>query len=104
MCREATIYFRIGVFAGIRPSMRISDLARDNSIPFITDKNFVLGKFSWQEGHGAFTYSHSQLNQLYQYILKQEEHHKKMSFREEYVRLLRQFEIEYDERFLFDFM
>jgi len=97
----------IHVFAGIRPSMRISDLARDiknNSSRFINGKKFVLGKFSWQEGYGGFTYSHSQLNQVYQYILKQEEHHKKMSFREEYVQLLRQFEIDYDERFLFDFM
>jgi REP element-mobilizing transposase RayT len=94
------------IFVGLRPSMRISDLARDiknNSSRFINENDFLLGKFSWQAGYGAFTYSHSQVQQVYQYILNQEEHHKTTSFREEYEGLLRQFEIDYDKRFLFDF-
>jgi len=95
----------VHILVGLRPTMRISDLARDiknNSSRFINDNEWVWGKFSWQKGYGAFTYSHSQLNTIYQYIEGQEEHHKRVTFREEYEKLLRQFEIEYDEKFLFD--
>tara|TARA_B100000941_G_scaffold201603_1_gene146629 strand:+ start:23522 stop:23719 length:198 start_codon:yes stop_codon:yes gene_type:complete len=62
------------------------------------------GKFSWQEGYGAFSYSHSQLNNVYQYILNQEEHHKKQTFKEEYLAFLNKYEIPYEERFLFDWL
>ncbi len=95
----------IHAFIGIKPSMRISDLVRDiknNSTNFINDNKFVRGKFSWQEGYGVFSYSHSQINDVYNYIANQEEHHKKKSFREEYLELLKKFEIEYDEKYLFD--
>lgn len=95
----------IHAFIGLKPSMRISDLVRDiknNSTNFINDNKFVRGKFSWQEGYGVFSYSHSQINDVYHYIANQEEHHKKKSFREEYLELLKKFEIEYDEKYLFD--
>ena len=95
----------IHAFIGLKPSMKISDLVRDiknNSTNFINDNRFVRGKFCWQEGYGVFSYSHSQINNVYNYILNQEEHHKKKSFREEYLELLKKFEIEYDEKFLFD--
>jgi REP element-mobilizing transposase RayT len=94
----------IHAFVGLRPSMAISDLVRDiknNSTNFINDKKFVKGKFSWQEGYGAFSYSHSHLNSVYNYIKNQEAHHKKKSFREEYLELLKKFEIEYNEKYLF---
>lgn len=81
----------IHAFIGLKPSMKISDLVRDiknNSSNFINEKKFVRGKFAWQKGYGAFSYSHSHIKKVYQYILNQEEHHKKKSFREEYLELL----------------
>jgi REP element-mobilizing transposase RayT len=95
----------IHAFVGLRPAMAISDLARDiknNSSKFINEKGFVKGKFSWQEGYGAFSYSHSQIGNVYDYILNQEAHHKKKTFKEEYLDLLKKFEIEFDEKYLFD--
>jgi len=68
--------------------MALSDLMRDvknNTTNFINEKKWLPGKFTWQEGYGAFSYSHSQLNNVYQYILNQEEHHKKQTFKEEYL-------------------
>ena len=97
----------IHAFIGLKPSMKISDLVRDiknNSSNFINKKKFVRGKFAWQEGYGAFSYSHSHIKKVYEYILNQEEHHKKKSFREEYLNLLKKFEIEYDEKYLFDWL
>ncbi len=97
----------IHVFVGLKPSMRISDLARDiknNSSNFINDNKFSLKKFSWQEGYGAFSYSHSQIETVYNYILNQEKHHKRKTFREEYFDFLKKFEIEFDEKYLFDWI
>jgi len=97
----------IHLLIGLRPSMAISDLVRDiknNSCNFINDKKFVKGKFSWQEGYGAFSYSHSQLNNVYQYILNQEEHHKKKSFKQEYLEFLDEFGIEHNDKYLFDWI
>ncbi len=95
----------IHAFIGLKPSMAISDLVRDiknNSTNFINDKRFVRGKFSWQEGYGAFSYSHSHIKNVYNYILNQEKHHKKKTFREEYLQFLKKFEIEYNEKYLFE--
>ena len=64
----------------------------------------VKGAFAWQEGFGAFSYSQSHIDNVYQYILNQEEHHRKKSFREEYIEFLEKFEIEYDERYLFEWI
>lgn len=96
----------IHAFVGMRPSMSISDLVRDiknNSSNFINENRFVKGKFSWQESYGAFSYSHSQMGAVYDYILNQEEHHKKKSFKEEYLDLLK-FEVEYNDKYLFDWI
>jgi putative transposase len=95
----------IHAFVGLKPSMAISDLVRDiknNSTNFINKNNFVQGKFSWQEGYGAFSYSHSHIDNVYNYILNQEEHHKKKTFREEYLDFLKKFKIDYDEKYLFN--
>ncbi|MBA4408547.1 MAG: transposase [Bacteroidota bacterium] len=95
----------VHLFVGLKPSKSLSDLIRDvknNSTNFINEQNFVRGKFSWQEGFGSFSYSHSQIEQVYQYILKQEEHHHKMTFKEEYLDFLKKFEVEYDEKYLFE--
>lgn len=97
----------VHVFVGLKPSMNISDLVRDiknNSSKFINEQKFLKGKFSWQEGYGAFSYAHSQIENVYQYILKQEEHHKKKTFKEEYLDFLQKFEIEYNEKYLFEWL
>ena len=97
----------IHAFIGLKPSMAISDLVRDiknNSSNFINDKKFVKGKFSWQEGYGTFSYSHSHIQTVYDYILNQEEHHKKKTFKEEYIEFLQKFEVEYGEKYLFDWI
>lgn len=95
----------VHIFVGLKPSMAISDLVRDiknNSSNFINEKKWVSGKFSWQEGFGSFSYSHSQIEQVYNYIQNQEKHHKKKTFKEEYLEFLKKFDIEYDERYLFE--
>jgi REP element-mobilizing transposase RayT len=97
----------IHVFVGLKPSMAISDLVRDvknNSTNFINDKQFVKGKFSWQEGYGAFSYAHSQIDQVYNYILNQEQHHHIKTFKEEYMDFLTKFAIEYNEKYLFEWI
>ncbi len=97
----------IHVFTGLRPSMAISDLVRDiknNSTKFINERKFVRGKFSWQDGYGAFSYSHSHIGKVYNYILNQEKHHKKKTFKEEYFEFLRKFEIEHNKNYLFDWI
>jgi REP element-mobilizing transposase RayT len=97
----------VHVFVGLKPSISIADLVRDiknGSSKFINEQGWTSGRFSWQEGYGAFSYAHSQINDVYRYILNQESHHHKKTFKEEYLELLKKFEIVYDERFLFDWM
>ncbi len=97
----------IHAFIGLRPAMAISDLVRDiknNSSNFINDKKFVKGKFQWQEGYGAFSYSHSHIENVYNYILNQQKHHQKITFHEEYVDFLKKFNIEHDEKYLFEWI
>jgi putative transposase len=96
----------VHIFIGYNPSQPLPDLLRDikaNSSKFINEKKWVPGKFRWQEGYGAFSYSHSQINNVIRYINRQEEHHKQIRFREEYQKYLEEFEIEYDTRYLFDY-
>lgn len=93
------------VFVGLQPAMAISDLVRDiknNSSKFINDHNLSKPKFAWQEGYGAFSYSHSQIQNVYNYILNQEKHHMKMTFRTEYLEFLNQFHVAYEEKYLFE--
>ena len=89
---------------GLNPVMSISDLARDlkrSSALFIEGKNWFRTSFNWQGGYGAFSYSKSQLKDIYTYIENQEEHHRKKTFKEEYLELLKDFGIEYNEKYLF---
>ena len=93
------------ILIGLHPSISISDMTRDikaNSSKWINENKLVIGKFNWQNGFGAFTYSKSQINSVIEYILKQLEHHKKISFKDEYITFLKKFEIEYNEKYLFD--
>ncbi len=94
----------VHAFVGLRPSVNMADLVRDiknSSTNFINKNKFVKGHFEWQEGYGIFSYSHSHIHDVYQYIANQEEHHYKKSFKEEYIEFLKRFEIEYDEKYLF---
>lgn len=97
----------IHVLIGIHPSHSISDMARDikaNSSKWINEQNFIRGIFQWQEGYGAFSYSKSQIDAVCKYIINQPSHHHKNSFREEYLFLLQKYEIEYDEKYLFEWL
>jgi REP element-mobilizing transposase RayT len=92
------------LLVGLQPDASVSDLVRDIkacSSGFIQRKRWVAGRFSWQEGFGAFSYSRSQLGAVIRYIENQQKHHAKKSFREEYVQLLKRFEVDYDERYIF---
>lgn len=94
----------IHVFVGLNPSVAISDLVRDiknNSSKYINARGFTKSKFSWQESFGAFSYSKSHVENVYNYILNQEKHHEKKTFKDEYLELLKKFEVDYDEKYLF---
>jgi REP element-mobilizing transposase RayT len=91
------------LLVGLKPSLALSDLVRDvknASSNFVQRKGWVMGRFSWQEGFGAFSYGHSQLTRIIRYIQNQEKHHAKLSFRDEYLRFLQRYEIDHDERFI----
>jgi len=95
------------IFVGMNPAQSISDLARDiksNSSTLITDKKLVSGKFYWQEGFGAFSYSHSHIGNVARYIENQEEHHRAVTFKEEYLMFLKKFNVEYKEQYLFEWI
>ncbi len=94
----------VHIFIGMKPSIALSDLVGDikaSSSAFINTKKWIREKFNWQEGFGAFSYGHSQIDAVVKYIQDQEEHHAKKSFREEYLDMLKKFNVEYDEKYLF---
>ena len=97
----------VHILVGMKPSLCISDLVRDikaGSSKYINDSKWIQGKFNWQEGFGAFSYAKSQQDVVVKYILNQEEHHKTKSFKEEYLEFLEKFEIDYDEKYLFEWI
>ena len=92
---------------GMKPSCCLSDLVREikkSSNDFINEKKFLKYKFSWQEGYGAFSYSHSALDNVIQYVNNQKEHHRKISFKDEYKEFLEKFEVEFREEYLFEWL
>jgi putative transposase len=96
----------IHILLGLNPAISISDTVHDikrSSSIFINENKLVAGKFSWQQGYGGFTYSRSQLENIYKYIERQEEHHSKRTFKEEYFSILEKYDVEYDPGYLFDF-
>lgn len=96
----------IHILVSIKPHIALSDLVRDiktGSSNFINKNRWVRGHFNWQEGFGAFSYSRSQIDAVAKYILEQENKHKTRTFKNEYLSLLKKFEVEYDEKYLFDF-
>lgn len=95
------------ILIGLRPAMALADLVQDikaDSSNFINRKKWVCGRFSWQEGYGAFSYGHSQLDRVIRYIQDQERHHQKKSFKSEYLALLKKFEIRFEEKYIFEFI
>jgi len=96
----------IHIFFELNPANSISEILRivkSNSSKWMNDQGFVKGKFRWQEGYGAFSYSRSARNDVINYIINQEEQHRRISFREEYLAILAKFEISYDTKYLFEF-
>ncbi len=92
-------------FIGLKPSISISELMKTvkaKSSKYVNDHNLTPNRFEWQEGYGAFSYGQSQIDAVYKYIENQEEHHKKHTFRAEYLGLLELFKIPYDERYIFE--
>ncbi|WP_018342603.1 IS200/IS605 family transposase [Cytophaga aurantiaca] len=94
----------IHILISIHPTQSVSDLIQEvkaSSSKWINDKKFIKGRFEWQSGYGAFSYSRSQIKVVAAYIENQEKHHAKKTFKEEYIEFLQKFEIEYDEKFIF---
>lgn len=93
----------IHLVISINPDLSCSELVKSikiSSSKWINEKKFLRTKFHWQEGYGVFSYSKSQMSSLIKYVNNQEEHHKRKSFRDEYIELLDKFEIEYDEKYV----
>lgn len=94
----------IHIFIGMRPTQSIADLMQDikgNSSKWINEKKFLNVKFEWQGGYGAFSYSKSHVQNVINYVKNQEKHHAKQTFRDEYIEFLKKFDIEFDERYIF---
>jgi putative transposase len=97
----------VHILIGLKPSMALADLVRDlkaDSSTYINTNRWVRGKFTWQEGYGAFSYGHSQLDTIISYIQNQEKHHSRRSFKNEYMGLLRKFDIAFEDKYVFDFI
>jgi REP element-mobilizing transposase RayT len=95
------------ILIGLRPSMALADLVRDikaDASTYINKNRWVRGRFSWQEGYGAFSYGHSQLDTIIQYIQNQEKHHRRRLFKEEYLAWLKKYEIPFEEKYVFEFI
>ena len=94
----------VHIFFGMRPTQALSDLMQDvkgDSSKWINQRGFINGKFSWQEGYGGFSYSKSQVDNVIDYIKRQEIHHRRKTFTEEYLEFLEKFEVPYNERYIF---
>ena len=92
-------FFELPVTMSVSDQMR---MLKATSSKWINDNKLVKGKFSWQEGYGAFSYSRSQRHSVIEYITRQEEHHRNQRFREEYLDLLKKFEIPFDNKYVFE--
>jgi len=94
------------IFLGFKPTIQLADLVGDiktGASKFIKTKRFLTREFSWQDGYGCFTYGHSQIDAVAKYVMNQKEHHRKKTFREEYLQFLQKFEVPYEEKYLFEF-
>lgn len=107
-CKTYAIYCNpdhTHLFVGIHPTISVSKLmeqVKSGSSNWLNSKQYIVGKFSWQDGYGAFSYSKSHIDKVVKYVLNQSKHHKKQSFRDEYVSFLNKFEMDYDPKYLFE--
>lgn len=100
-CNPDHTHIFVGMHPNISPS-KLMEQVKSGSSKWLNQKGYVPNRFSWQNGYGAFTYSRSHIDRVVKYVLNQPEHHKKQSFRKEYLRLLQKFEIQYDPKYLFE--
>ena len=94
-------------FIELKPVVSVSELMKTvkaKSSKYINDHKLTKERFEWQDGYGVFSYSHSHIDAVIKYVLNQEAHHQKKTFRQEYLLLLEKFEVPFEERFLFDFI
>lgn len=109
-CKPLAIYCNpdhAHLLLGLRPTVLICDLVREvkgSSSKFIHDRFDKNKHFQWQSGYGVFSYSYSQVDKVYHYIMNQEDHHRKRLFREEYMDILKKANISFDDQYLFDWM
>ncbi|MEW6508327.1 MAG: IS200/IS605 family transposase [Bacteroidota bacterium] len=93
----------IHIAVGYKPHQLIPDLLQDVkgcSSKWINEKRFVIGKFNWQQGYGAFSFSHSQIDRVAKYIMNQEQHHKRKTFQGEYLGLLKKYDVPHNEKYI----
>jgi putative transposase len=103
-CMPDHLHMLVGFNPG---SMMISDFVKEikvESNKFVNEQTWMRRKFRWQNGYGVFSYSRSQVDRMVKYILNQEEHHRKKSFKQEYLRLLKLFDVEFKEKYIFEFI
>jgi len=96
----------VHLFVGFRPTISIADFMKEIKVEtneFINGKRWVNKKFSWQEGYGVFSYSHSQIDRVIKYIMNQEKRHQKKTFQQEYHEFLEKFQVPFEEKYLFEF-
>jgi REP element-mobilizing transposase RayT len=94
------------ILAGMHPTMspaKFMELVKSSSSKWLNEKKYIEGKFLWQDGYGAFSYSKSQIDKVVKYILNQPKHHKKQTFKEEYLLILEKFDVDYNEHYLFEY-
>lgn len=92
-------------FFGLKPSIALSEVmqqAKAKSSKWVNESGLLRSRFEWQVGYGAFSYSRSHIDRVYRYIQNQEAHHRKETFREEYIQLLEKFGVQYDPQYLFE--
>jgi REP element-mobilizing transposase RayT len=107
-CKTYAIYSNpdhTHIFVGMNPTLspaKLMEQVKSGSSVWLNQKRLIPGKFLWQDGYGAFTYSKSHIDRVVKYILNQPEHHKQQSFRDEYLTFLKKFDVDYDPRYLFE--
>ena len=95
------------LFVGFKPVLSISDFVKEIKVAsndFLNNKSWLKHKFNWQEGYGVFSYGHSQIDTVAKYVMNQEQHHQKKTFRQEYLAFLDKFQIPFEEQYLFEFL
>jgi REP element-mobilizing transposase RayT len=96
----------VHLFVGFRPVLSIADFVKEikvESNEFLNNQSWMKQQFRWQEGYGVFSYGHSQIDRVAKYVLNQEQHHKKKTFRSEYLEFLDKFQVPFEEQYLFEF-